>query len=377
MSVLIAVDKFKGSLTQSQISKVVAEFLSAQGVESTTIPLADGGDGSIAALISLGWQPKTIKVTGPLDNEHDADYAISPDGKRVAIEVAELCGIRYLRGKTNPWQASSAAIGEAIKAVKPANYDELLVCIGGSASVDGGIGILQTLGISVFDFKHKSVSNGLHGLQETVGVDFESVDFVKSNLFGSCKITILSDTKNALLGRNGAIFAFGKQKGLNLLGLLRAEIAMRRWFKICQSNFPQIRPNTEGTGGAGGIGFIFKTFFDAQVTSGAEFFLAHSNAEAKIRPASLLITGEGRIDKTTLSGKGLHPLLELAQKHKVPVVLICGSAESATMRKIKSNFPIIGVVSLAESGLEMSHLMRNASQVLKQELSRKYLKDWK
>ncbi len=377
MSVLIAVDKFKGSLTQSEISEVISEFMSAQGVESSTIPLADGGDGSIAALISLGWQRKTIKVNGPLANEHDADYAISPDGKKVAIEVAELCGIKYLKGRTNPWQASSAAIGAALKVIKPINYEEILVCVGGSASVDGGIGILQALGISVFDDKHNSVSYGLNGLQETVGVDFESVDLLKSNLFGSCKITILSDTKNPLLGSSGAIFAFGKQKGLNSLGRLRAEIAMRRWFKICQRHFPQIKPNTEGTGGAGGIGFIFKTFFDAQVTSGAEFFLTQSKAEEKIQQASLLITGEGRIDKTTLSGKGVHPLLGLAQKHQVPVVLICGSAEAATMRKIKSNFQIIGVVCLADSGLEMSHLMSNASQVLKQELSRKYSRDWK
>lgn len=377
MSVLIAVDKFKGSLSQSQISEIVSTFLDSIGIESAAIPLADGGDGSVAALISLGWQRKTITVVGPLDDSHEAAYAVSADGKTVALEVAELCGIKYLNGKTNPWQASSSAVGQAIKEINPAQYKELLICVGGSASVDGGVGILQALGVNVFNRKTKTVPGGLTGLMQIRDLDFKAASQIRKKIFGDCRVTVLSDTENPLLGSKGAVFAFGKQKGLNLVNRIRAELAMRRWFQLCRKNLADLDCNQKGTGSAGGIGFVFHAFLGAQIISGAQYFLEQSNAAAKLENSTMLITGEGRIDKTTLSGKGPYPLLKMAQQFNIPAVLICGSAEANTLQQLKKDFPIAGVISLENSGLEMSQLMSDASHVLKQELARNYSKEWK
>lgn len=377
MSVLIAVDKFKGSLSQTQISEIVTSFLNSIGIENEAIPLADGGDGSIAALISLGWQRKTITVTGPLDNSHEAAYAVSADGNTVALEVAELCGIKYLNGKTDPWNASSSAVGQAIRVINPSQYKQLLICVGGSASVDGGVGILQALGINVLDGKNKAISGGLKGLIQLRNLDFSAVSDIRKHIFGACQISILSDTENPLLGRKGAVFAFGKQKGLNLLNRIRAELAMRNWFQLCQKNLVNLKFNPKGTGSAGGIGFVFHAFFGAQIISGAEFFLAQSGARERLESSTLLITGEGRIDKTTLSGKGPYPLLKLAKEINLPAVLVCGGVENSTLQKLKQDFLIAGVISLENSGLEKSRLMSDASQVLKQELARNYSKEWK
>lgn len=377
MSVLIAVDKFKGSLSQAQISEIVAAFLDSIGIENTTIPLADGGDGSIAALSALGWQRKIITVTGPLNNSHEAAYVVSADGNTVAVEVAELCGIKYLNGKTDPWNASSSAVGQAIKQIDPKQFKEILICVGGSASVDGGVGVLQELGIKIFDGKHRAISMGLTGLMRLRNLDFSAKSDLRKQIFGDCKITILSDTHNPLLGRNGAIFAFGKQKGLNLFNRVRAERAMRKWFQICRKNFADLNFNEAGTGSAGGIGFVLHAFFGAQIISGAQYFLTQSDARAKLKESTLLITGEGGIDKTTLSGKGPYPLLKMAKELNLPTVLLCGDAETKTLQKLKEEFAITGVITLKSSGLEKSRLMSDASEVLKQVLARHYAKEWK
>jgi len=377
MSVLIAVDKFKGSLSQTQISEIVTSFLNTIGIKSTSIPFADGGDGSIAALVSLGWQRRTVVVTGPLNNSHEAAYAVSADGKTVALEIAELCGIKYLNGKTDPWNASSSAVGQAIRIINPSQYKELLICVGGSASVDGGIGILQALEIDVLDDKNQAILGGLKGLTQLRNLDFSVVSDIHKHNFGDCKIIVLSDTENPLLGRKGAVFAFGKQKGLNLFNRIRAEIAMRRWYRLCRRNLANLKFNTAGTGSAGGIGFVLHAFFGAQIVSGAEYFLRQSSVRERLKSSSLLITGEGHIDNTTLSGKGPYPLLKLAKEFNLPAVLVCGGIENSTLKRLKQDFSIAGVISLENSGLEKSLLMSDASQVLKHELARNYSKEWK
>ena len=190
MSVLIAVDKFKGSLSQSEIIEVVSNFLSHHQIEHSSVHIADGGDGSIDALTQLRWQRKTMTVSGPLNNEHKADYAVSPEGNRVAVEVAEICGIKYLQGNLRPYLASSRGLGEALSQILPSNFQETLICVGGSASIDGGMGILQGMGISVLDRNGKSVQPGLAGLEKAFEIDFKTLVSKREELFGDSSLKV-------------------------------------------------------------------------------------------------------------------------------------------------------------------------------------------
>lgn len=376
MRVLIAVDKFKGSLTQTEITEIVSEFLDTKLIDHGSVNIADGGDGSIDAFVRLGWLRKTLTVTGPLANEHQADYAVSRDGKRVALEVAEICGIKYLHGNLDPYRTSSKGLGEAIAQIGPTNYEEMLICVGGSASIDGGMGVLQALTIGISDRRGRKVELGLAGLRNVFAIDSLALARQKRDLFGHCSVRILSDTKLPLLGRNGAALSFGKQKGLSKLGMIRADLALRRWFRIAKKINPQISRTEQGTGSAGGIGFVMHAFFGAKIESGSDFFVNENRVREKLTSEMTLFTGEGRIDATTLSGKTILPLLKIAKERGSKVVLLCGSAEERTLRFLIQNFPIIGVVKLSDSGEETSVLMSRAKEILAEQLNFSYRKRW-
>lgn len=376
MSVLIAVDKFKGSLTQSQITTTISKFLTAQGIAHESISIADGGDGSIDALVALGWQRESINVVGPLDNAHQAEYAVSPDKQRVALELAELCGIKYLNGVLKPFAASSSALGQAIRLINPRQFKELLICVGGSASVDGGAGILQGLGIKITDAASRDVEPGLRGLLRTVAIDVAALERIKREVFGECEITVLSDTNLPLLGRSGAVASFGRQKGLSFTQLFIAEFGMRRWFALARRLNYRVNKVEPGTGSAGGVGFALHAFFGAKIRSGSSFFIEESRAQSKLGVADILITGEGRIDDTTLSGKTIFPLLILAKSLHKKVILVCGSAVDSTLRRLKKDYPIIEIVKLSDSGKPLQELLNDAENILTNQLKSSHHERW-
>jgi glycerate kinase len=376
VSVLVAFDKFKGSLTQSELTEIVEQHLSDISVEYRSVLMADGGDGSIDALINQGWQPKSLEVTGPLDNVHDARFAISGDNRRVAIELAELCGIKYLSRTLSPFTASSRAIGEAMAKIKPANFDELIVCLGGSASIDGGAGLLQSLGAKILDSHGNEIFPGLAGLESARFIDAETLDHVRRTYIGDCKIRVLSDTNASLTGPQGAAFSFGRQKGLSHWGVIRAEFALRKWKRIASACSGAKPTNTPGQGCAGGIGFAFHTLLGAEIESGSNFFLHESGAKDALQRSSLVVTGEGRIDQTTLSGKSIFPILELARKLNRKVILICGSANETTLRHLMNNYPIVEVIRLSDFDKPLHELISNARVLLKEALKKVHVERW-
>ena len=376
MSVLLAFDKFKGSLTQSELTEIVESYLSSIGIESESIPMADGGDGSVAALIELGWHEKKLEVTGPLDNNHSARFAVSTDRKRVAIELAELCGIKYLNGRLAPFTASSRAIGEAMVKVNPIDFDELIVCLGGSASVDGGTGLLHSIGVKITDSHGKNIRPGLAGMIKSHSIEASSLQYARSKYIGDCKIRVLSDTSASLTGRNGAAFSFGKQKGLSFWGVIRAELALRKWKRIASACSGAKPTDTPGQGCAGGIGFAFHTLLGAEIESGSNFFLHESGAKDALQRSSLVVTGEGRIDQTTLSGKSIFPILELARNLNRKVILICGSANETTLRHLMNNYPIVEVVRLSDFNKPLHELISNARVLLKEALKKVPVERW-
>ena len=376
MSVLLAIDKFKGSLTQAELIDIVGSYLRSQDVNYETILMADGGDGSVDALIHQGWQERTVEVTGPLNNSHVARFAISDDQRRVAIELAELCGIKYLNGRLAPFASSSRAIGEAIVKVGLTKFDELIVCLGGSASVDGGSGLLQSLGIKVVDSRGTDIKPGLAGLITATTIDQTSLYHSLRTYIGNCKIRVLSDTSAPLTGIHGAAFSFGRQKGLSIFGVIRAELALRKWEKIASVCTGTRTTPMPGLGCAGGIGFAFHAFLGAEIESGSEFFIQESGAEDALSRSSIVVTGEGRIDRTSLSGKSIFPVLELARKHNKKVIILCGSADDSTLRHLRLNYPIIEVIQLADFNRPLHQLIRDARVLLTEALKSVPIERW-
>ncbi|MEY3318858.1 MAG: hypothetical protein RL540_1230 [Actinomycetota bacterium] len=337
--------------------------------------MADGGDGSLAALASLGWQLKELRVTGPLDDEHPAKYALSADGKIAALELSELCGIKLLNGKRAPYQAHTRAIGEAIRKISGEGWSELWLLLGGSASNDGGLGVLQGLGIEVRDAKGNSVKSGLSGLAEANQIESDAKLIIEKFLRGR-KVKVITDVSSPLLGRRGAIATFGKQKGLGRAGRMRAEATMRRWRQLVTESTKRDESRTAGAGAAGGVGFLALSFLGAEYQAGADTFLKLLGVKEEINAQSLVFTGEGRIDESSLSGKCVLPILELVKSNGAKAILVCGSYDAQVIKRLQSEFPIVEIVALSDSGLPKVEQIAQAKFVLEDELTKKFNPNW-
>lgn len=372
---LVLIDKFKGSLSQSDINDVVSKFLEERGIEFKSFQMADGGDGSLEALATIGWKLEKIRVTGPLDNEHEANHATSPNGKITALELSDLCGIKYLVGKRAPYEAHTRAIGEALKEISSLDWNELWLLLGGSASSDGGLGILQALGIEVKDSRDRLVKSGLSGLTQAASIQSNSAEEFEKLIRGR-KVKLISDVRSPLLGPSGAIATFGRQKGLGRAGRLRGECAMRKWRRLVVEATSHDCSNSDGAGAAGGVGFLALSFMKAEYQPGAQTFLDLVGAEEEIDSLSTVFTGEGRIDSSSLSGKCVLPILEIVKTKRAKAILVCGSYDERVIKSLKSEYPIAGIVALSNSGLSKSEQIARASEILESELAKNFSADW-
>ena len=372
---LVLIDKFKGSLSQQQINQVFAKVLQEQRIDYQSFHMADGGDGSLDALFALGWQTHELRVTGPLDNEHPAKYAINPNGKIAALELSELCGIKYLMGRRAPFQSHTRAIGEALKSISKDSWSELWLLLGGSASNDGGLGILQGLGIEIRDSKGRLVRSGLNGLTQSASIQSDAKALIE-NLIQGRKVLLVTDVSSPLLGAKGAIATFGRQKGLGRAGRLRGESAMRKWQRLVVENTQKDFSESNGAGAAGGVGFLALSFFNAHYQPGAATFLELIGASASITEKSTVFTGEGRIDESSLSGKCVLPILDFVKLNGAKAVLVCGSYDERVIEQLKREYPIAGLIALSNSGFSKSEQMARASEILEQELARNFSNVW-
>lgn len=372
---LVLIDKFKGSLTQVEINQVVSRALQELQIQHQSFLMADGGDGSLSVLSSIGWRLHSLTVTGPVENQHEARYATSPDGEILALELSELCGIKYLGGNRSPYESHTRAIGEAIKEVSSQNWRELWLLLGGSASNDGGLGILQGLGIKVLDSKGRAVKSGLSGLQQAASIESSALEKVGSFLNGR-KVVLVSDVSSPLLGRKGALATFGRQKGLGARGQIRGEAAMRRWRRLVDDASRSDKSGNEGAGAAGGVGFLALSFFNAEYRSGASLFLELIGAKEAVDATSTVLTGEGRIDASSLSGKCVLPILEIVRTKNARAILVCGSYDEGVVRQLQGDYPVIGIVALSDSGLKKSDQISRASEILYSQLKLNLKLSW-
>ena len=370
MNIVIAIDSLKGSLTSLEAGKAIETGIKKVYSEAVTkvLPLADGGEGTVEALtLGMGGKLQSIEVTGPLGNKILAQYGILSDGKTAIVEMAAAAGITLVPdNKRNPLYTTTYGVGEILLDAMHKGCRHFIIGIGGSATNDGGVGMLQALGYDMLDADGKPVPFGAAGLRGLCRIDDSRV----TPELKECSFRIACDVTNPLCGEKGCSAIYGPQKGASPEDIALMDKWMGDYARISKEKYSHANANAPGAGAAGGMGFAFLTFTNATLESGIEIVLAETKLEDHISKADLVITGEGRLDGQTVMGKAPVGVARIAKKYNKPVIAFAGcvtpEATACNEHGIDAFFPILrGVVSLSEA-MEPKNARQNMIDTVEQ-----------
>lgn len=363
MNILIAPDKFKDSLTAAEVCQAIEEGLREAKLSFTSraVPMADGGEGTCALLTrySAG-REATAHVNDPLGRTIPATYGISNDGTTAFIEMASASGIQLLRpGERNVAYTSTVGTGQLIADALRQGVKHIILGIGGSATNDGGMGMAHALGARFY------ASPGVE--IEPLGKNLIHLNTIDSTALPpslkGVRLTALCDVNNPLYGPQGAALVFAPQKGADPETVLMLDRGLRTLARVASHQYG-IDLNFPGAGAGGGIGACARLFLNAEFISGAEFLLKFFAVEKLVSESDAVISGEGKVDAQTLSGKVVHAIAGLCLKHKKPLYVITGKNELPASAIDK--FPIRQVFTLSGQSVSEEEAMANAFSVLKE-----------
>ena len=322
--VVVAPDKFKGSLTAAEVAAGVAAGLARGGFagEIEALPVADGGDGTVAAAVSAGFRRVELGVRGPVGKNVTASYALLDD--TAVIEAAQACGLTLLPpGCLAPLTATSRGVGELILTASRMGAKRIVLGVGGVATTDGGAGLLQALGARLADDKGRELPPGGAALARLA-----ALDLARLRDLSGVEFLLASDVDNPLLGPAGAAAVYAPQKGASPEEVRLLEAGLRRWADVTEAAVGGPLPvrDAPGAGAAGGIGFAALLFLGARMRPGIELLLELASFGSRLDGARLVITGEGSLDAQTLHGKAPVGVARAAAAHDpaVPVVAVAG-----------------------------------------------------
>jgi glycerate 2-kinase len=324
MRFLVAPDSFKGSLTSAEAGTIIRSAILAEMPDATVrvVPMADGGEGTVEALVTATNGTRIEhEATGPLGEKITTCYGVLGDGQTAVIEVAATAGLILVpKESRNPLKTTSRGVGESIMHALDHGVLTFIIGLGGSATNDGGMGLLEALGVRFLDDQKRAVASFGANLAAVRSVDYSEVTARLAGVIirGAC------DVDNPLCGQQGASFTYGPQKGATPADVLQLDNAMAQYAGIVEAHLGHSFQNVKGAGAAGGIGFALLTL-GAQLTSGARLVCEAARVDRTLADTDWLITGEGKTDAQTLHGKMPFYLSSLARKHNVPVILISGS----------------------------------------------------
>ncbi len=324
MKIVIAPDSFKESLSAKEVCQAIENGLNKvwKDAEIVHVPVADGGEGTVQSLIdATDGHMEFVKVTGPLYEDVDAFYGVLGDGKTAVIEMAAASGLhQVIPEKRDPKLTSSYGTGELIQHALDKGITKLIIGLGGSATNDGGIGMLTALGVQFFDVEGNTVSSNGLGLDQIESIDVSGLD---SRLSG-CEILVACDVDNPLCGPSGASATFGAQKGASASDIEFLDRGLRHFSEKAAKLLSKTIADIPGAGAAGGMGAALLGFTSAQLKPGIDIVIETVNLDNKVSDADLVITGEGRIDWQTVHGKTPMGVAQTAKKYDVPVVALAG-----------------------------------------------------
>ena len=370
MKVVVAIDSFKGSLTSMAAGNAAKNGILKTGDHQVVVkPLADGGEGTTEALISgLGGQLIDVEVLGPMRKNVKGKYGILADKNTAVMEMAESSGIILVPSdKLDPWKATTYGLGQMIVDALDRGCRRFIIGIGGSATTEVGIGMLQALGYRFLDEQGEVLSYDFESLSKVERIDFSSVD----KRLDECEFEIACDVKNPLYGPNGAIYIFGPQKGVKEIERPLMNDMVMDFAKTVDRVFGTNYDDFEGAGAAGGLGYTFKTFFkNATLRSGIDIVLDAIKLTEELKDADVVVTGEGRLDGQTAMGKVPVGVARLAKKYGCKVVAIAGSVTEDAIKcnreGIDAFFPIVRGITTLEDAMKESNAIYNIESTLEQ-----------
>src|SRR6266567_3917262 len=321
MRVVVAPDKFKGSASAAQVAAAIAAGLrrARPDLDVVEMPVADGGDGTVAAALAAGFAPVRTTAEGPTAEPVRATFALKAG--TAVVELADVAGLRRLPGaRPAPLTASTYGVGQVIAAALDRGVATIVLGIGGSATTDGGAGMVQALGVRLADERGRDLPRGGAALRDLAAVDPAGLD----RRIAGARLLVASDVDNKLLGTAGAAAVFGPQKGASPADVALLDGALARWSALTASVTGLDLAAAPGAGAAGGTGFAALAYLNARLTSGIDLVLDLIGFPAAVAGAALVVTGEGRLDAQTLSGKAPAGVARAAARQSVPVVVVAG-----------------------------------------------------
>lgn len=358
MKIVIAPDSYKGSLTAMEVTNTIEQAFNELGDhEIIKKPMADGGEGTIEAILSAtNGQEIKLTTSGPLGNPIETSYAIINRSTAI-IETAMHAGLYQVpHDKRNPDQTTTYGMGEAILDAMDRGCKEVIIGLGGSATNDGGLGLLQALGLKAYNKQGEIADKFGKDLLDLDSIDIDGLDSRLENI----TFRVACDVDNPLCGKLGASAVYGPQKGANASQIKKYDQALANFADLLENTLQTRWRDEEGAGAAGGLGFAFLTI-GGKLESGASLIAEAINLEENIRQADLVITGEGQSDEQTLYGKAPGYVADLGNAHQVPTILLSGSLGDKN-EKLREKFA--GCFSIVNKPLTLEECMKNSKQLL-------------
>ncbi len=363
MNVVVAIDSFKGSLSSIEAGNAVREAILKihSDADVKVLPMADGGEGTVEAMcFGLGGELVKTRVKGPLCKDLFAKYCILREKNTAIMEMSAAAGITLIsQEERNPIKTTTYGVGEMILDAISKGVRHFVIGIGGSATNDGGVGMLTALGYAFLDKNGNPIPLGAGGLEKLSEISLENVH----PLLKECDFRIACDVKNTLCGENGCSAVFGPQKGATPEMIKNMDAWLENYAVLSGKILPKADMNAEGTGAAGGLGFAFLCYTNAVLEPGVKIILEEIKLEDYIKNADLVVTGEGRLDSQTIMGKAPIGVARLAKKYNKPVIAFSGcvtdGASVCNEHGIDAFFPIMREVTTLEEALDKNNAYKN------------------
>ncbi|MBP2077046.1 glycerate kinase [Oceanobacillus polygoni] len=364
MKIIIAPDSFKGSLSAVEAANAVDKGIKKAfpKAETVMLPVADGGEGTLETLVTATkGEIRDLTVIGPLGNEVKSSYGVLGDKKTCVIEMATASGLTLLTDEQlSPLKATTYGTGQLIKQAMDDGFTSFIIAIGGSATNDGGAGMLQALGLKLFNKDGNEIGYGGGELDKIASIEDQSFD----SRIKDCNFLIASDVENPLIGPNGASHVFGPQKGASPEMVELLDQNLTHWADHVAELTGIHLHNLPGAGAAGGIGGAFQAFFPCEVKRGIDVVLEHSKFAELLPNTDLVITGEGKVDGQTASGKTPLGVAQTAKKQDVPTIIIAGSIGDGI--EVLHEFGVISIHSIISQPMTLKESITNAAKLLEQ-----------
>lgn len=370
MKVVVAIDSLKGSLSSLEAGNAIKQGIKRvyQDAKIIVKPLADGGEGTVEALVSgMNGKIETVVATGPLGDKIESSYGIIPEKRLAIMEMASIAGITLLSLKQrNPLYTTTYGLGEMIKDAISKGCNNFIIGIGGSATNDGGIGMLQALGFDLLDKDGNQVPLGARGLKDLVKIDDKNV----LPELKKCQFKIACDVTNVLCGENGCSVVFGPQKGATSQMIKDMDQWLYNFANLAKKKYPHSDALVPGTGAAGGLGFAFLTFVKATLESGIDIILETIDLKSNLKDVDVVVTGEGCLDRQSAMGKAPVGVAKMAKLYNKPVIAFAGSvtkeAKLCNQEGIDAYFPIIRNITTLQEAMAKENAKNNLMDTVEQ-----------